>query len=621
MNQQRLSVILTPHLTDTDEDQDERKKAVKVKKYNTEKKELLERSSVLIGKKFRQIYLPACCCSLSNIIVIAIDSVVAGRLIGATALAAVTLFMPVRSMDEVIFDLCGSGMTTNIGKLRGAHEVEKSNQFFTFTLLRMLCVYLFFCSFLLLFARPVLAFFSDDEKLITMALEYFYPMVSAMPFMSLMTGLKKVFRIDGRPTFFSSISVVESVTNTILDFVFVQYFTLGIRGLAYATIISSLFSSAIMLTHVFMGKCSLRLDFRILKDWKTCRQYRKNMIKSGQAYAINDGFGVLTNSFMNKLIVSVGGSVGLAAYGIFNTLNNICGSLTLSISTSTSLLGGVFYGEGDLEGVKIVLRRARILISRITVFLVVFTELFAGVILLFYQVRDPLQLSMGYAALRIGCLSFLFYGFIWVYIQYLVAVEKEKFATFLSVLELGLKLPIAWIGAYFFGMNGIWISFVIVEMLAFLPVFYQQLKRNLYFLPDIDTSQLHSFSFVLSEENTVKASRFSEKAVVDGGFPKILANRVALLIEESGIYILNENKDSSRSVNCEIRIRVLENKLYVVVCDDGKLFNPICEVKKNGFREPENMEQLMLNAFSSQVTYDRILELNYLVLCCQEKEG
>lgn len=592
-----------------------------MKKYRTEKEELLERSSVLIGKKFRQTYIPASCCSLSNIIVIAIDSIVAGRLIGTTALAAVTLFMPISSMDEVIFDLCGSGMTNNIGKLRGGHEVEKANQFFTFTLLRMLFVYLVFCALLLAFARPVLSFFSNDESLIAMALEYFYPMVAAMPLMSLMTGLKMVFRIDGRPTFFSSISVIQSISNAVLDFVFVYYFSLGIKGLAYATIISSLFSYVIMMTHVVMGKCSLKLDFRILKDWKTCLQYRKSVIRTGQTYAVSDGFRVLTNSFMNKLLFSIGGSAGLAAYGIFNTCDDICSCFTLAVSTSTSLMGGIFFGEGDLEGVKILLRRASILVSRINACLVLFIEIFAGVILLLYHMEDPQQLTMGYAALRIGCLSFVFYGFIRVYVQYLVAVDKEKYATFLSTIELGLKFPVAWLGASLFGMNGIWMSFLVVEILAFLPILYQQIKGNWYFLPDTDVSQIRSFSFVLSENNTVKASQFAEQSVMDGGFPKILANRVALLIEESGIFILHENENSRKPINCEIRIRVLENRLYVVICDDGRLFNPICEVKKKGFQESKKIEQLMLNAFSSQVTYDRILELNYLVLCCQEKEG
>ena len=99
----------------------------------SKKAELMERNSALIGKKFRKTYLPASFCSLSRIAVIAIDSIVAGSSIGATALAAVALFSPISSMDEVIYDLCCSGMTNNIAKLRGEHEQDKANQFFTFT--------------------------------------------------------------------------------------------------------------------------------------------------------------------------------------------------------------------------------------------------------------------------------------------------------------------------------------------------------------------------------------------------------------------------------------------------------------------------------------------------------
>ena len=101
-------------------------------------------------------------------------------------------------------------------------------------------------------------------------------------------------------------------------------------------------------------------------------------------------------------------------------------------------------------------------------------------------------------------------------------------------------------------------------------------------------------------------------------FQDVLANRVALLIEESGMYILHENAGNHQPINCEIRIRFADDKLYVVICDDGKLFNPICEVRNNGFMGTKNLEKLMLTAFSSKVTYDRIVELNFLVLCCKE---
>ena len=127
-----------------------------------------------------------------------------------------------------------------------------------------------------------------------------------------------------------------------------------------------------------------------------------------------------------------------------------------------------------------------------------------------------------------------------------------------------------------------------------------------------------SFSFILSEENIVKASQFADRAIRDVKFQDVLANRVALLIEESGMYILHENAGNHQPINCEIRIRFADDKLYVVICDDGKLFNPICEVRNNGFMGTKNLEKLMLNAFSSKVTYDRIVELNFLVLCCKE---
>lgn len=583
----------------------------------SKKAELMERNSALIGKKFRETYLPASFCSLSRIAVIAIDSIVAGSSIGATALAAVALFSPISSMDEVIYDLCCSGMTNNIAKLRGEHEQDKANQFFTFTLLRMICIYLVFCTLLIVFARPVFSFFSKEESLVDMALDYFYPMVAAMPLMSVMTGVRMVFRIDGRPKFFSFISLLQSIGNVLLDILFVNYFSMGIKGLAYATIISACISYIVMLTHVFMGKCSLKFDFRILKDIKTCIQYRNRVVKSGQTYAVGDILHVFTGMMMNKLIGEVGGSAGLAVYGIFNACDNICGCFALAISNSTALLGGILFGEGDFEGLRIVLRRACATVAKITLGITIFIELFTGFILSLYGI-DNQSVMLAYWALRIGCLSFPVYGLNRVYVQYLVAVDNHKYATLILFIETGMKFPVAWLITRVLGIHGVWIGIVLTEVIAFIPILINKLRKNWYFLPDTDDSQLRAFSFILSEENIVKASQFADRAIRDVKFQNVLANRVALLIEESGMYILHENAGNHQPINCEIRIRFADDKLYVVICDDGKLFNPICEVRNNEFMGTKNLEKLMLNAFSRKVTYDRIVELNFLVLCCKE---
>ena len=78
------------------------------------------------------------------------------------------------------------------------------------------------------------------------------------------------------------------------------------------------------------------------------------------------------------------------------------------------------------------------------------------------------------------------------------------------------------------GIHGVWIGIVLTEVIAFIPILINKLRKNWYFLPDTDDSQLRAFSFILSEENIVKASQFADRAIRDVKFQDVLATDVHL---------------------------------------------------------------------------------------------
>ena len=106
---------------------------------------------------------------------------------------------------------------------------------------------------------------------------------------------------DSRKPFF--FLMTASLTNIVLDLLFVVKFNMGVAGVAYATAIAQIISAILTLIELFRTKTQVRLDLsRNLFDGNICR----SMISVGLPTGLQMSLNMVANTFIQSYINALG---------------------------------------------------------------------------------------------------------------------------------------------------------------------------------------------------------------------------------------------------------------------------------------------------------------------------
>src|SRR5690606_30336323 len=89
-----------------------------------------------------------------------------------------------------------------------------------------------------LLKNPILRSFGANEETFQYANDYLNIIVSGVVFMTVGFLLNNVIRSEGNARIAMVSMLLSSVTNVVLDYLFIFKFNMGVKGAAYATIIS-----------------------------------------------------------------------------------------------------------------------------------------------------------------------------------------------------------------------------------------------------------------------------------------------------------------------------------------------------------------------------------------------
>ncbi len=105
-----------------------------------------------------------------------------------------------------------------------------------------------------IFLKPFLIFFGASPDVLPYAIDYMKIILLGSLFMALGIGMNNFIRAEGNPKIAMYTMLIGAITNIILDYIFIFIFHWGIKGAAFATIISYAISSAWVLHYFFLGK-------------------------------------------------------------------------------------------------------------------------------------------------------------------------------------------------------------------------------------------------------------------------------------------------------------------------------------------------------------------------------
>lgn len=426
-----------------------------------------------VKKLFVGYLLPSISATLVTSIYILADTLMIGRGVGPIGIGALNLVLPLFSLffgTGMLFGV-GGGVLLSISKGKG--DERQAREYFTAGFILAAAFGIFYVTAGHLFFDPLTRFLGRNASMDLYVQEYGRVLVTGAPVFLLSSFFQAFVRNDRAPKVAMTAVISGGVTNVILDYIFIFPMKMGMKGGAVASVIGSILTLFILLTHLFSRNNSLKLVWGF--QWKKMGEVIINGLAS---FLIEMCNGIVTFLFNRQLLFYVG-DLGVVVYGIISNSALIVASINNGISQAVQPILATNYGAGKWNRLKETRRQGEITV-------ILFGIVFAGIGLLFPGmvteafVKPTREiLSMSVPAVRIYFSSFLAMGFNMLYSTWFQSVMKPGKSLLLCLLRgLVLNSLMVFLLPVFFGVTGIWSAMPAAEYLTLLVAFLLIMKQQ-----------------------------------------------------------------------------------------------------------------------------------------------
>jgi len=293
---------------------------------------------ILLSNIFQQLYSTA-------------DSIIVGRFLGTNSLAAVSSSGPLIYLMVSFFVGTSMGGGIVISKYFGARNDDKVlRAAHTAVLFALICGAIVSAIGLTL-TPTLLTIMKTDPEIMPEATEYFAWYFTGSVFSlvyNMCTGIMNALGDSRRPLVYL---IVSSVTNLVLDLMFVGLFRWGVWSAAFATVISQFASAVCCIVYLSSKKAPYRLRFKMLRLYG---DMLKEILQNGLPAGVQNSVIGLANVFVQTNINSFG-KIATAAFGAYAKIEGFAflpiNSFTMALTTFTGQnLGAQKYDRAKSGG-------------------------------------------------------------------------------------------------------------------------------------------------------------------------------------------------------------------------------------------------------------------------------
>ena len=405
------------------------------------------------------------------------DGIFVGNILGETAFAALNLAFPLVLINFSLADLIGVGSAVNISILLGKGKNDNANNYFTCATLMIFIVGFIMGALMFFFAPFLIELMGADGELEIMAVEYVRVYALTSPLTTMMFALDNFLRICGKIKTSMTLNIIMSILILVLEYLCLGIFEMGIGGSALAVSLG-MFICTLIALYPF---CRNQLTLRFCKPRFNTRMIRQ-IVAGGSPSFLSNIAGRLTSIVMNIVLLNIGGSIAVSAYGVLVYIGDTLQQFLYGTCDGIQPAIGYNYGAKAMDRVKKLIGCCMVACAVIsisgTALMLLFPE---TVVSIFMKDGEAELLAMASYAIRIYAMTFLVKWFSFAIQGFLTALEIPLPATILSVAN-ALIVPIALLPVLWpLGLNGIWlntpITALIIALLAL--IFFIQLRIKL----------------------------------------------------------------------------------------------------------------------------------------------
>lgn len=397
------------------------------------------------------------------------DTFFVSRGLGADGLAALNIAIPVFSFINGTGLMLGIGSGTRYSILKPQKEDQKANMIFTHGIIMGVISGFVFLLIGLFASTSLSRLLGANVNILALTETYIKTILCFAPFFILNNIMVALVRNDGNPKLSMMGMLIGSLSNIILDYIFIFPMNMGMFGAAFATCLAPIISILILSVH-FISKNN---QFHLIK----CKiQFPKilDIFKLGlSSFTTEISSGIVLIVF-NLIILGIEGNLGVAAYGIVANLALVALSIYTGIAQGIQPLVSKYHGFSDSKAIRKVLKYSVALSLVISMILYIIVFVFhQNIVAVFNRDHITLLEEIASKGLLIYFIGFMFAGLNVILAAFLSATEKPLTGLMISLARgLIIIIPMALILSHFFGMEGVWMTFTCTEFITCFITLY-----------------------------------------------------------------------------------------------------------------------------------------------------
>ena len=423
---------------------------------NQKRKAVFEEASV-----WRAIFtmaIPAMINILVMILYNMADMFFIGQLGNSALVAAVSISSPVFTMMMAFGSMIGGGGCALIARTLGAGDSEHVRLYSSLCCWGSVLIGGVFTIVILLFQSPILSVLGANSEFWGYAKTYLTILAFGAPVMIFTTGMGNVVRSEGAVKEGMIGNLISTITNIVLDPLFILVLKWDVAGAAAATVIGNL------IRYIRFKGSNLSLSFKLAAS--APGQFRK-IIAVGLPNGTNNILSSISATMANNLLVSYG-TVAVAAMAASGKSTTIISMIQMGICMGVQPLMAYNYGAKKLARLRETVMKLEILTFTFGLVTTLFC-LFQSESIIHLFLKDPNALELGTQMIRLRVITGPILGLYYISSNFLQASGNAKMSMLVSLLRQGiLFIPMIYVMNAMFGVTGNICAHIAADTLATL---------------------------------------------------------------------------------------------------------------------------------------------------------
>lgn len=337
----------------------------------------MNRDDHFLRKEYLKNLFPVMFSVLGGTMNALIDSAFVSQNLGSDGLAAVNMSMPVYLVICTFGSLIAGGASVMSAQALGDKRTDDARRHYHTAILLCVLAGIFVTVMGVIFCRPLANALAQGGMLTEYVYRYcFVTLIGTVPAALVYIPLYYL-QLEGKHKEITRMMLIMIIADVSLDYILMYEAELGIRGAAWASVISTLFSCIYGFDMLEKGYSNYHFQLKYLNFHGT-----KEIVRYGSPVALGNFVDAVKLLLLNAVILRAGGTTAAAIWAVLNSLSEFSLSFTSGVPQAAAPMAGAYYAARENSGLRILVHlqiQAGILLSLI----------YGGLLLLLHE---PLEL-------------------------------------------------------------------------------------------------------------------------------------------------------------------------------------------------------------------------------------